>query len=100
MNGMMCPQDNVLEPGSARGKNVCIIGGTGGLGQALALKMAADGANVTVVGRTFRDAGTKNLLFMKARRSTARCGAPQQHTTRGCGRGATSHPSRRRTSRW
>ena len=103
---------------------MAIIGGTGGIGQALAKAMAADGANVTVVGRTFRDAGTENLQFMKARRSTARWHHIPQHSTPHTantsttrfltalcerGRGAslhthththTQHVSRRRTSLW
>ena len=38
-------------------RRVAVVGGTGGLGRALARLMAARGAEVTVAGRTFRDAG-------------------------------------------
>ena len=48
------------------GKRVAIVGGTGGIGRALALTMAARGAEVVVVGRTFRDAGTPRLTFVEA----------------------------------
>lgn len=45
---------------------VAIVGGTGGLGQAIARTMASRGAQVVVVGRTFRDAGTKGISFVSA----------------------------------
>lgn len=48
------------------GKKAAVIGGTGGLGRALARLLAARGAHVTVVGRTFRDAGVANLEFVQA----------------------------------
>ena len=48
------------------GKRVAVVGGTGGLGQALAKQMAGLGATVTVVGQTFRDAGVPNLKFERA----------------------------------
>ena len=48
------------------GKRVAVVGGTGGLGQAIARQLAKQGAQVTVVGQTFRDAGTPNLEFLKA----------------------------------
>lgn len=41
-------------------------GGTGGLGRAVALWLAARGAEVTVIGQTFRDAGVARLSFVKA----------------------------------
>jgi NAD(P)-dependent dehydrogenase (short-subunit alcohol dehydrogenase family) len=47
-------------------KNVAVVGGTDGLGRALPRLMAARGAHVTVVGRTFRDEGTAGIEFMKA----------------------------------
>ena len=46
------------------GKRVAVIGGTGGVGRALALAMAEKGAEVLVVGRTFRDQETKNISFL------------------------------------
>jgi NAD(P)-dependent dehydrogenase (short-subunit alcohol dehydrogenase family) len=53
-------------PASLAGKKVAVVGGTGGLGRALAAGMAARGAQVIVVGQTFRDAGTPNLSFVSA----------------------------------
>lgn len=46
--------------------NVLIVGGTGGLGQAISQQFAAGGANVTVVGQTFRDQNNPNINFVKA----------------------------------
>ncbi|SCU96821.1 LAMI_0F07866g1_1 [Lachancea mirantina] len=43
-----------------------IVGGTGGLGRALARYLVSRGAVVTVVGQTFRDADIKGLSFIKA----------------------------------
>jgi len=48
------------------GLNAAIIGGTGGLGRAIALLMATRGARITVVGRTFRDAGLPGIDFVEA----------------------------------
>ncbi|ONH64719.1 WW domain-containing oxidoreductase [Cyberlindnera fabianii] len=48
------------------GKHILAVGGTGGLGRALAQELASHGAHVTVVGQTFRDADTKNVDFVKA----------------------------------
>jgi NAD(P)-dependent dehydrogenase (short-subunit alcohol dehydrogenase family) len=48
------------------GKNVAVVGGTDGLGRALSRLMAARGAHVTIVGRTFRDEGTARIEFVKA----------------------------------
>ena len=48
------------------GKRVAIVGGTGGLGRALARFMAERGADVTVVGRRFRDDGTPRIRFVEA----------------------------------
>lgn len=44
---------------------IAIIGGTGGLGRAIALNLATKGETVTVYGRTFRDEGVKNLQFVQ-----------------------------------
>ncbi|KAJ3041196.1 hypothetical protein HDV00_009734 [Rhizophlyctis rosea] len=48
------------------GKNIAIVGGTDGLGRSIAQKAASRGAKVLVVGRTFRDAKTPNISFLKA----------------------------------
>eukprot|EP01041_Mallomonas_annulata_P011148 gene11148-23307_t len=48
------------------GKKFIFVGGTNGLGRALALLAAANGASCTVVGRTFRDADVPNMKFVKA----------------------------------
>ena len=48
------------------GKRVVVVGGTGGIGRALSRLMAARGAQVTIVGRTFREADTPGIRFMQA----------------------------------
>jgi NAD(P)-dependent dehydrogenase (short-subunit alcohol dehydrogenase family) len=48
------------------GLKILVFGGTGGLGRAISRTLAASGANVTVVGQTFRDEGTENISFVKA----------------------------------
>jgi NAD(P)-dependent dehydrogenase (short-subunit alcohol dehydrogenase family) len=48
------------------GKQVAVIGGTGGIGRALSRYLALLGANVVVVGQTFRDAGTPRIEFIQA----------------------------------
>jgi NAD(P)-dependent dehydrogenase (short-subunit alcohol dehydrogenase family) len=48
------------------GKRVAVVGGTDGLGRAIARLAAQRGAEVTVVGRTFRDEGTPGLRFLRA----------------------------------
>ena len=45
---------------------VVIVGGTGGIGRAISRFMASQGANVIVVGRTFRDANIEGIQFIKA----------------------------------
>ncbi len=47
-------------------RRVAVIGGTNGIGRAIARAMAERGASVTVVGQTFRDAGGERLGFIKA----------------------------------
>jgi NAD(P)-dependent dehydrogenase (short-subunit alcohol dehydrogenase family) len=49
-----------------RGKKAIIVGGTGGLGRAVARRLAEQGAKVIVVGQTFRDAGNPNIEFVRA----------------------------------
>lgn len=44
---------------------VLVVGGTSGLGRAISKVLASAGAEVTVVGRTFRDEGVKNIKFIK-----------------------------------
>jgi NAD(P)-dependent dehydrogenase (short-subunit alcohol dehydrogenase family) len=51
---------------SLSGRKAVVVGGTDGLGRELARKLAALGASVTVVGRTFRDEGTARIDFLKA----------------------------------
>jgi NAD(P)-dependent dehydrogenase (short-subunit alcohol dehydrogenase family) len=55
-----------LDPGVLRGKEMAVIGGTNGLGRALARLFAAKGAEVVVVGHTFRDEGAERLRFISA----------------------------------
>ena len=49
-----------------KGYKVAVVGGTGGLGRAIAQTLASPGASVTVVGQTFRDQGVPGLDFMQA----------------------------------
>lgn len=48
------------------GQRAIVVGGTGGLGRALSRFLAATGADVVVVGQTFRDAGVPRLGFIQA----------------------------------
>jgi NAD(P)-dependent dehydrogenase (short-subunit alcohol dehydrogenase family) len=48
------------------GRSVVVVGGTGGLGRAIAQRAAARGARVTVVGQTFRDEGVRGIEFVRA----------------------------------
>lgn len=54
------------------GTRAAVVGGTGGLGRAIARQLAARGAHVTVVGQTFRDDGVQRLSFLKADLSSMR----------------------------
>ena len=45
---------------------VIIVGGTGGIGRALSQFMASRGADVTIIGQTFRDADIAGIQFIKA----------------------------------
>jgi NAD(P)-dependent dehydrogenase (short-subunit alcohol dehydrogenase family) len=59
--------DLVVTPGRVElGLNVAIFGGTGGLGRALALRLTKEGADVTVIGRRFRDDSVRRLHFLEA----------------------------------
>lgn len=51
---------------SLTGKTLAVVGGTNGLGRAIALLAAERGARVIVVGRTFRDAGRERVEFLQA----------------------------------
>ncbi|MFF5553864.1 Rossmann-fold NAD(P)-binding domain-containing protein [Streptomyces olivaceoviridis] len=48
------------------GKRLTVVGGTNGLGRAIARQALALGAGVTVIGRTLRDAPHQRLHFVKA----------------------------------
>jgi hypothetical protein len=60
-------------------KKMAVIGGTNGIGRALAQQALARGAEVTVVGRTLRDSDSPRLSFVQAdlssMRESARVGA-------------------------
>ncbi len=55
-----------LNENSLKDKKIAIVGGTGGLGRAIALEFISKGAEVIVVGRTFRDQDVPRLNFIKA----------------------------------
>ncbi len=57
------------------GKTFVVVGGTDGLGRAIAKLAASRGAAVTVVGRTFRDEGVSGVSFVKADLSSLRTAA-------------------------
>lgn len=48
------------------GMRIAVVGGTGGIGRALSLGLAARGAHVIVVGRTFRDRSVRGIEFLEA----------------------------------
>lgn len=54
------------------GELVAVVGGTDGLGRAIARLAAVRGAEVTVVGRTFRDEGVERIAFVGADLSSMR----------------------------
>ena len=53
-------------------KRLAVVGGTNGLGRAIAAQALARGAEVTVVGRTFRDDPATRLAFVAADLSSMR----------------------------
>ncbi|MGE3512395.1 MAG: SDR family NAD(P)-dependent oxidoreductase [Vicinamibacterales bacterium] len=55
-----------------QGTRVAVIGGTGGLGRAISRALAGRGANVIVVGQTFRDADVRGIEFVRADLSSMR----------------------------
>lgn len=48
------------------GQKAIVVGGTGGIGRALSRFLAAAGADVIVVGQSFRDAGVSRIAFIQA----------------------------------
>lgn len=48
------------------GKQVIVVGGTGGIGRAISRHLVSARAQVTVVGQTFRDVGVSGLTFLRA----------------------------------
>jgi NAD(P)-dependent dehydrogenase (short-subunit alcohol dehydrogenase family) len=74
INGIPDPSLVVHPPASLElsGRRVAVVGGTDGLGRAIARLAAEAGAEVTVVGRTFRDDGVPRLRFVKADLSAMR----------------------------
>jgi len=57
-------------------KRLAVVGGTNGLGRAIAQQALARGAEVTVVGRTFRDDPADRLTSLKLVADVARASAP------------------------
>jgi NAD(P)-dependent dehydrogenase (short-subunit alcohol dehydrogenase family) len=53
-------------PFTAAGTKAVVVGGTNGIGLAIAMKLAAEGADVTIVGRSNRAEGVANIRFVKA----------------------------------
>ncbi|MET0676883.1 MAG: SDR family NAD(P)-dependent oxidoreductase [Bradyrhizobium sp.] len=60
------PNLAALESLKLTGMKVAVIGGTGGIGRAISRQLAARGADVVVVGQTFRDRNAPGIAFMKA----------------------------------
>lgn len=75
-----------VDPGSLRGRRAIVVGGTGGVGRAVSQALAARGAQVTVVGQTFRDADIANISLRTGRSQPAEgCGAGCAGTSSGTG---------------
>lgn len=55
-----------LNENSLTGKKIAVIGGTNGVGRGIALEFISKGAEVIVVGRTFRDQDIEKLTFIQA----------------------------------
>lgn len=55
-----------LKKDSLIGKKVAVIGGTNGIGRAIARALASHGAEVIVVGRTFLDQDNPRITFIQA----------------------------------
>lgn len=67
MTGVVITDWSVIEPETTdlKGKSLLVIGGTSGLGQAIAKNAVECGASVTVVGRSFKDDPEK-ITFVQA----------------------------------
>jgi NAD(P)-dependent dehydrogenase (short-subunit alcohol dehydrogenase family) len=76
MNGIPDPslrvQKTSVEALSLEGKKVVVVGGTDGLGRAIAPLALARGARVTVAGRTLRDEARPGLTFVRTDLSSMR----------------------------
>jgi NAD(P)-dependent dehydrogenase (short-subunit alcohol dehydrogenase family) len=59
-------QRTPLSPNAFAGKRIAVIGGTNGIGRAIAHELVTKGAEVTVLGRTFRDQDVAGLHFVPA----------------------------------
>lgn len=84
---------------------VAVLGGTGGLGRAIARKFALNGAKVTVLGRTFRDPGISNINFievdlnsMKAARNAAQAFPAEEYDMLIMTSGIFASPQRQETA--
>lgn len=76
MNGVR-DRSAVLEPTPIErldlsGRRLAVIGGTNGLGRAITQQALDRGAEVTVVGRMFRDAPQDRLTFVESDQSSMR----------------------------
>ncbi|MFI6214524.1 SDR family NAD(P)-dependent oxidoreductase [Nocardia brasiliensis] len=76
IDGIVDPRITLRPPPLAAldltGKGLVVIGGTNGLGRAVARQAWMLGAEVTVVGRTFRDGPAERLNFLEADLSSLR----------------------------
>ena len=59
-------QKKMFADNAFAGKYVAVIGGTNGIGRAIAHELVAKGAKVTVLGRTFQDQDMANIHFVQA----------------------------------
>jgi NAD(P)-dependent dehydrogenase (short-subunit alcohol dehydrogenase family) len=60
------PQTSLIESLELANLKVAVVGGTGGIGRAFSHLLASRGANVVVVGQTFRDLNVPRIEFIKA----------------------------------
>lgn len=59
-------QQRDIPHNTCAGKQIAVVGGTNGIGRAFAHELAAKGAEVTVVGRTFLDHNMAGIRFVQA----------------------------------